>query len=63
MGDRSAARRNRGVDQSERAIRGLARCLDRIGVTSEPRRRTFACGNMDGSARAVSRIAGVVELL
>src|SRR5262249_13348193 len=63
MGDRSAARRHRGIDQSERAVRGLARCLDRVGVTSEPRRRTFACGNMDGSACAVSRVLGVVEFL
>src|SRR6516162_9042268 len=63
MGDRSAARRHRGVDQSERAVRGLARCLDRVSVTSEPRRRTFTCGNMDGSACAVSRVLGVVELI
>src|SRR5262249_36284149 len=48
MGDGSAARRHRGIDQAKRAVRGLARCLDRVGVTSEPCRRTFTCGNMDG---------------
>jgi hypothetical protein len=63
MSDRSAARRHRSVDQSERAVRGLARCLNRVSVTSEPRRRTFTRGNMDGSACAVSRALGVVGLL
>ena len=58
----AAARRHRGVDQSERAVRGLARCRDRVSVTSEPRRRTFACGNMDGSAGAVSRVLAVERL-
>src|SRR5262245_11726463 len=63
VGDRSAARRHRGIDQSERAVRGFARCLDRVGVTSEQRRRAFTCGHMDGSACAASRVLVVVELL
>src|SRR5262249_13187602 len=37
--------------------------LDRVGVPGEPRSRTFACTDTDGSGCEVTRVLGVVELL
>src|SRR5262249_32063314 len=61
MGDRSAARRHSGLDEGERAVRGLAGRLDRVGVPGEPRCRTLVCGNVDGSACEVWRVLGGVD--
>src|SRR5215831_797101 len=63
VGDRSAARRHGGLDQCERAVSRLARCLDRVGVPGEPGSRTLACTNVVGSACEVWRASRTVELL